>query len=140
MAPSQWRKRVGFPQHLIASMPRVSVIIPCYNRQALLPATLDSVLAQTFEDWRPMVIDDHSQDNSLAVAQSYSRKDNRIRSVKRRVSRKGGNICRNEGISLAAGEFIVFLDSDDLLSPYCLERRVADMDCRPDCGFGVYQN
>jgi len=121
------------------AMPRVSVIIPCYNRADLLPFTLDSVRAQTFGDWEAIVVDDHSQDKSLEVAQRYAREDSRIRAVKRQTDRKGGNVCRNQGIVLARGEYVVFLDSDDLLSPSCLEHRVAAMDNTPDCGFGVYQ-
>lgn len=120
-------------------MPRVSVIVPCYNREDLLRATLDSVRAQTFGDWEAIVVDDHSQDNSLEVAQRCGREDGRIRAVRRQADRKGANICRNQGLSLAGGEYVVFLDSDDLLSPGCLEHRVAEMDNAPDCGFGVYQ-
>ena len=120
-------------------MPRVSVIIPCYNREVLLCATLDSVRAQTFCDWEAIVVDDRSQDNSLGVAQRYGREDDRIRAARREADGKGANICRNQGLSLARGEYVVFLDSDDLLWPGCLEHRVADMDKARDCGFGVYQ-
>jgi glycosyltransferase involved in cell wall biosynthesis len=120
-------------------MSRVSVIIPCFNREALLCETLNSVRSQSCGDWEAIVIDDHSQDSSLQVAQGFGRKDSRIRAVRRKCHRKGGNICRNEGLSLAKGEYVIFLDSDDLLSKTCLEHRVAAMDNAPECGFGVYQ-
>ncbi len=120
-------------------MARVSVIIPCFNRETLLCATLDSVRAQTFGDWEAIVVDDHSQDNSVEVAQRYAHLDGRIRAVSRQGVRKGGSICRNQGLALAQGDYIIFLDSDDLLSRTCLEHRVAAMDNAPDCGFGVYQ-
>lgn len=120
-------------------MPRVSVIIPCYNRAVLICETIDSVRAQTFDDWEVIVVDDHSLDPSLVVAHRYARWDRRIHAVLRKGDRKGGNICRNQGFSLAKGDYIIFLDSDDLLSPTCIEQRVADMDGSPDCGFGVYQ-
>ena len=95
--------------------------------------------AQTFADWEAIVVDDHSQDNSVGVARRYAESDSRIRVVSRRSDRKGGNICRNEGLSLAQGDYVIFLDSDDLLAPFCLEHRVAAMDHAPDSGFGVYQ-
>jgi len=117
----------------------VSIIIPCYNREDLLGATLDSVLAQTFGSWEAIVVDDHSQDNSLEMAQWYGRKDSRIRAGKRQVARKGASVCRNQGLSQARGEYVIFLDSDDLLSPGCLKHRVAAMEQNPNCGFGVYQ-
>jgi glycosyltransferase involved in cell wall biosynthesis len=118
---------------------RVSIIIPCFNREVLLCATLDSVRAQTFGDWEVIVVDDHSQDHSVEVAQRYAHLDGRIRAVSRQGVRKGGNICRNQGLALAQGDYVIFLDSDDLLSRTCLEHRVAAMDNAPDCGFGVYQ-
>jgi glycosyltransferase involved in cell wall biosynthesis len=118
---------------------RVSVIIPCYNREHLLGETLDSLRRQSYPAWEAIVIDDNSQDNSIGVAQRYARMDSRIRAVPRKGDRKGGNICRNQGLVLAQGEYVIFLDSDDLLSPDCLGHRVAAMDNAPDCGFGVYQ-
>ena len=120
-------------------MPRVSVVIPCYNRAELLAETLDSVIAQTYSDWEALVLDDGSEDNSLELAQKYAAKDNRIRAWLRRGEKKGACVCRNEGLSMAAGEYVIFLDSDDLLSDTCLEHRVARMDRMPGCGYGVYQ-
>ena len=120
-------------------MPRVSVIIPSYNRSALLPETLDSLRAQTFRDWEALVVDDSSQDHSLELAQEYATKDNRIRAWLRHGEKKGACACRNQGLSAAAGEYVIFLDSDDLLLDTCLEHRVARMERMPDCGYGVYQ-
>jgi len=86
------------------------------------------------------VVDDHSQDNSLEMAQWYGRKDSRIRAGKRQVARKGASVCRNQGLSQARGEYVIFLDSDDLLSPGCLKHRVAAMEQNPNCGFGCVPN
>jgi glycosyltransferase involved in cell wall biosynthesis len=118
---------------------RVSVITPCYNRAHLLGDTLDSLRAQTYPHWEAIVVDDNSKDNSVEIAQRYALWDSRIRAFSRHSARKGGNICRNEGLSRAQGDYVIFLDSDDLLSPTCLQRRVVGMDNAPDCGFGVYQ-
>ena len=120
-------------------MPRISVIIPSYNRADLLAETLDSLIAQTYPDWEAIVVDDGSQDNSLELAQKYTATDNRIRACLRQGEKKGACVCRNQGLSTAAGEYVVFLDSDDLLFDTCLEHRVARMDRIPECGFGVYQ-
>jgi glycosyltransferase involved in cell wall biosynthesis len=117
----------------------ISVIIPCYNREDLLCATLDSLRAQTCLDWEVIIMDDHSKDKSFEVARRYSTQDARFRAFLRQGDLRGANVCRNQGLLLAKGNYIVFLDSDDLLSQTCLERRVAAMDNAPDCGFGVYQ-
>jgi glycosyltransferase involved in cell wall biosynthesis len=120
-------------------MVRVSIIIPCFNRQDLLGETLDSVRAQTYPHWEAIVVDDASQDQSLEVARQYAREDGRFQAVSRQGALRGANVCRNQGLSLAAGEFVIFLDSDDLLSTNCLENRVAALDQAPQCGFGVFQ-
>lgn len=118
---------------------RISVIIPCYNRDQLLGATLNSVRAQTYPHWEVIIVDDDSQDNSVEVARQWAMEDARFRAVSRQGEQRGANVCRNQGLRLARGEYVIFLDSDDLLSPTCLEHRVAAMDYNPDCGFGVYQ-
>lgn len=119
-------------------MLRVSVIIPCRNRADLLAETLDSLIAQTYPDWEAIVVDDGSQDNSLALAQKYAAQDNRIRAFLRQGKNKGACVCRNQGLSMAAGDYVIFLDSDDLLASTCLENRVVAMDRASHCGFGVY--
>jgi glycosyltransferase involved in cell wall biosynthesis len=120
-------------------MSRVSVIIPCFNREYLLGATLDSLRAQTFHDWEGIVVDDQSADGSVALAQRYRLEDSRIRVLSRIGSRKGANVCRNQGLAAASGAYIVFLDSDDLLSPTCLENRVPAIDNLKVDDFLVYQ-
>jgi glycosyltransferase involved in cell wall biosynthesis len=120
-------------------MLRVSVIIPSYNRADLLAETLDSLIAQTYPDREALVVDDGSQDNSLELAQKYAAKDKRIRASLWQGKRRGACVCRNQGLSMAAGEYVIFLDSDDLLSATCLEHRVTRMDGMPQCGYGAYQ-
>jgi glycosyltransferase involved in cell wall biosynthesis len=102
-------------------MPLVSIIIPVHNRQSLLPAALDSVAAQTFQDWECIVVDDHSTDGSLAVAEEYARRDGRFRGVSAPAGGRYPNAARNYGLSLARGELINFLDSDDCLTADKLE-------------------
>lgn len=96
----------------------ISIVIPLYNREALVGETLDSVLAQTYADWECVVVDDGSTDGSREVVQKYCEKDSRFKMFRRPETRvKGAATCRNVGIENSSGEFIYFLDSDDLLSP-----------------------
>lgn len=101
----------------------VSIIIPLYNKEAYIRETLDSLIDQTYEYWEAVVIDDHSTDNSAAIAQSESNKDSRIKVV-RLDENRGAQHARNVGIIQASGDLIIFLDADDLLSDEALENRV----------------
>ena len=105
---------------------KVSIIIPVYNRSELIRETLDSVLEQTYSNWQCIAVDDGSTDNSMDILAEYANKDNRFTFFQRPESRsKGANACRNIGLQNAVGDYVMFLDSDDLLSPTCLEERVA---------------
>ncbi|MBI6118550.1 glycosyltransferase family 2 protein [Salegentibacter maritimus] len=97
--------------------PLVSIIIPTYNRVHLIGETLESVLSQTYQNWECMVVDDGSTDYTDELMEFYCNKDNRIKYHHRPANRpKGANACRNYGFELSKGEFIQFLDSDDLIS------------------------
>ncbi|RDV16108.1 glycosyltransferase family 2 protein [Pontibacter diazotrophicus] len=104
---------------------KVSVVIPTFNREDLISETLDSVQSQTLPDWECLIVDDGSTDETEAIVQRYAQADPRFKYVKRPPDRsKGGNTCRNIGLELAKGEFIQFLDSDDLLAPTKFEEQV----------------
>ncbi len=104
--------------------PKISIIIPLYNRSNLILETLDSVIIQTTKNFQCIIIDDHSTDNSFALVQNYIKNDKRF-ILKKRISKiKGAPKCRNEGIDSAISNYIMFLDSDDLLDPICLEQRL----------------
>lgn len=107
--------------------PRVSVLIPCYNAGRYLAAALDSVLAQTYQDFEIIVVDDGSEDDSAAVAARYPQ----VRYFYNAHS--GISVTRNLAISKARGEIIVFLDADDLWVPEKLEKQVAYLDSHPEC-------
>jgi glycosyltransferase involved in cell wall biosynthesis len=101
--------------------PRVSVILPAYNRAQLLPRAIGSVLAQTHADFELIVVDDGSTDNTEAVVRRLA--DPRIRYLRRRNG--GPGAARNTGIATARGEFVAFQDSDDEWLPHKLERQLA---------------
>ena len=108
--------------------PLVSIIIPTYNRAHLIGETLDSVLAQTYTNWQCIVVDDGSTDNALNVYNTYKAKDMRFVFMDRHESKpKGANACRNTGLEYATGDYVVFFDSDDLMTPNHLEVKVSAM-------------
>ena len=98
---------------------KISVIIPVYNVEKYLRECLDSILAQTFQDFEIICIDDGSTDKSLEILQEYKTKDDRFVIVQQRHS--GAGSARNNGIGLAEGKYIQFLDSDDYFEPALLE-------------------
>ena len=98
---------------------RVSVIIPCYNSEKYLSACLDSVLAQTEKDIEVIVVDDGSRDGTLDIAQIYARKDARVKVLHQQNA--GVSAARNLGLKKARGEWVSFVDSDDLLTLDALE-------------------
>jgi glycosyltransferase involved in cell wall biosynthesis len=107
--------------------PSISVIVPVFNRPDLVIETIRSVQAQSLGNWELILVDDHSTDETPEVVRQLAANDDRIRFYRRQSQTKGPAACRNEGIGHATSELIVFLDSDDLLAPHCLERRVAYM-------------
>ena len=108
--------------------PLVSVITPLYNREDLVAVTIESVLKQTYPHWEHIIVDDGSTDNSTRVVQSIAASDSRIKLLVRHRKPKGAPTCRNIGIENASGKYIIFLDSDDLLQPTCLENRVQQIE------------
>lgn len=109
--------------------PRVSVVIPAYNAAATLAATLESVFAQTFEDFEVIVVDDGSSDDTAAVAASFGP---RVRCL--RVPNGGVSRARNHGIADARGEFVALLDADDLWDASKLARQFSALDADPHAG------
>ena len=98
----------------------VSIIVPCYNAAPWLPATLESALAQTWPDREVIVINDGSQDGSLAIARQFEPRGVRVIDQPNR----GAAAARNAGLRAAHGDFVQFLDADDLLAPDKVEQQV----------------
>ena len=105
----------------IVYAPLISVIIPTYNRAALLPRSINSVLSQTYKGFELIIIDDGSTDNTEDIVKGFS--DKRIRYYRQKHN-KGGPAALNVGIKLAKGELISFQDSDDEWLPEKLEKHV----------------
>lgn len=92
----------------------VSIIIPVYNVEKHLSACIDSILSQSFKDWELILIDDGSRDNSGKICDEYVDKDNRIHAF--HYNNGGASEARNRGIKEAKGEYITFIDSDDIVN------------------------
>lgn len=107
------------------SQPRVSVVIPTYNRGHCILNAIDSVLEQSFDDLEIVVVDDCSTDNTKEVLQALS--DPRVRYLRHANNRKG-SAARNTGIQAAKGELIAFLDSDDIWLPGKLDKQVNEFE------------
>ncbi|TBV25501.1 hypothetical protein DMZ43_11180 [Meridianimaribacter sp. CL38] len=105
--------------------PLVSIIIPTYNRAHLIGETLDSVLAQTYSHWECIVVDDGSTDGTAALLDTYCAKDPRIQYYQRPEDRpKGANACRNYGFEVSTGDYVNWLDSDDVFAPNKIETQL----------------
>ncbi|MGD1919378.1 MAG: glycosyltransferase family 2 protein [Pleurocapsa sp.] len=97
----------------ISQQPLVSVVIPTYNRGDLILRAINSVCSQSYKNWEIIVVDDNSQDNTAEVVQEIIDRDRPIRYY-RHSTNLGGSTARNTGIKQARGEYIAFLDSDDV--------------------------
>lgn len=111
-------------------MPKVSVIIPAYNAMTYLPETVESALNQTFTDFELLIINDGSSDNIVEWTAQLT--DGRVRLISQ--VNQGTAAARNTGIINAKGEYIAFLDADDLWEPTKLEKQVHCLDHNPSVG------
>lgn len=111
-------------------MPAISIIIPAYNAEKYIEKCIHSIIGQSYSDFEAIIVDDGSTDHTVKIISMWSSRDARIRLVKN--SRKGVSSARNCGIAEARARFITFLDSDDCLSPVCLETMLL-MQRKHDC-------
>lgn len=104
---------------------KISIIIPTFNRAHLIGETLDSIIVQTYTNWECIIVDDGSCDNTDELIDAYQKRDTRIKYHHRPNNKpKGANSCRNIGLSESKGDYIIFFDSDDLMTPDHIEIKV----------------
>ncbi len=111
------------------ALPKVSVIIPCYNVEKYLRECLDSVINQTLKEIEIICVDDGSTDSTLQILEEYANKDSRIKILRQQNQFAG--VARNNGMKIARGKYLSFLDSDDFFEPTMFEkmvRRAEDVD------------
>jgi glycosyltransferase involved in cell wall biosynthesis len=111
----------------------VSIILCTYNRAALLPDAIRSVLRQTVQEWELIIVDDGSTDGTRDLVRKFQRKDNRI--LYQFQTNKGLAKARNAGIRNSSGNFLCFVDSDDELKPEHLALRLRYLSRRPEVDF-----
>ena len=114
-------------------MPVVSVIMPVYNGEKYVAEAIESILTQTFTDFEFIIVDDCSQDGSVEIIRDYAKRDGRIRFL-RQERNMGVSLARNRGIEAAAGEYIAFMDSDDISLPTRLEQQCRFLQEHPEIG------
>ncbi len=119
---------------MITSFPKVSIIMPTYNRANYIDETIESVCNQTYDNWELIIVDDGSEDNTGEIVSQL--KDERIKFYKAGRIAINGKI-KNIGIEKANGELIAFIDSDDLWAETKLEKQVAALQEYPEAGFSL---
>jgi len=117
--------------NLLMANPIVSIVLPTFNRMEFLPATIESVLAQTMTDWELIIADDGSDRDTRSYLDSLTSHP-RVRLLRLEHSGNPGT-ARNAGIAAARGTLLAFLDSDDLWAPTKLERQLAALRANPEC-------
>ena len=117
-------------------MPTVSIIVPVYKSEQFINRCIDSILQQTYRDYELLLIDDGSPDNSGKICDEYAKADSRIKVIHQK--NQGASAARNRGITEATGKFLMFCDSDDLVSPMWIERLIVCIDDESTLAIGAY--
>lgn len=115
----------------------ISVIVPNYNAEEYIGDFIENMIFQTYKDWELIIVDDCSTDKSPQIIEDYVARDSRIKMLVRTDGENGACQRRNQGFEAAIGEFVCFLDSDDLLPPDTLEIRVNELQQNPELDFVV---
>ena len=97
----------------------ISVVIPLYNKEEQIADTLQSIFAQTFQDFEIVIVDDGSTDNCPAICDRYAAENDRVKFVHRKNG--GLSAARNTGVKACDGDYVGFIDSDDYISPVFYE-------------------
>ncbi len=113
-----------------AKLPQISVVLGTFNRADLLPTCIDSIVAQTYDGWELLVVDDGSTDDVYGVVEPYIKNGRPLRYV--RHSKRGHCYTKNVGIQLSCGEWVTFMDSDDRYLPEHLSSRLQWVGDHPD--------
>ncbi|HBH23389.1 MAG TPA: hypothetical protein DDY13_08190 [Cytophagales bacterium] len=117
----------------------ISIITPAFNRAHFLSELKNSILDQSNPNWEWLIIDDNSSDESIEIINRFCKEDNRIRLIHRDRKPKGANTCRNIGIEKANGDYLVFVDSDDLLLSNCVEQRLLAFEHNSKVDYHIFQ-
>lgn len=117
---------------------QLSIIMPVYNKKELVKDMIDSIVANDFDDYELIVIDDGSTTETLDFLKEKESRIRQMKVISRREQPKGPQTCRNLGLEIAVGKYVVFFDSDDFVAQTCLRTRVEQMESHPDTDFMVF--
>lgn len=117
---------------------KVSIITPSFNRANIIHETAESIFRQSNPDWEWVIVDDGSTDDSWEVINKFATKDSRVKVYQRDREPKGACTCRNIAVTKSSGEFLIFLDTDDLLASFCLEQRLEAFKSNPTMDFIIF--
>jgi len=118
------------------NIPLVSVLMTSYNREKYIGEAIESVLAQSYENFELIIVDDCSSDKTVAISRQYELKDNRVKVFLNEVN-LGDYPNRNKAASLAKGKYLKYVDADDFIYPWGLEILVNSMEQFPEAGWGL---
>ena len=111
-----------------AMNPLVSIIMPVYNAAFFLEETLQSVALQTYTNWQLVIVDDGSADASPDLCKKFALEyEGKCLLLQSKKNQSGAGASRNIGLELCTAEYVIFLDSDDTLAPYCLQQRIDNL-------------
>lgn len=117
---------------------QLTIVMPFFNRGNLVGEMIESILKNGFQDYELLAVDDGSSPETVSYINSLAEKDSRIRIITRNELPKGAPTCRNIGLREAKGEYIIFFDSDDYITPSCLQTRIDTIKRQPDMDFIVF--
>ena len=115
----------------------VSVIIPVYNTEQFLPASLESVLEQSYDNLQIIIIDDGSTDSSADICKYYEQRDSRIQYINQKNA--GASSARNQGLDVSIGEYVLFVDCDDWIDPGMISMMIRMADTNPEADIIQFQ-
>jgi glycosyltransferase involved in cell wall biosynthesis len=109
--------------------PKISIVIPLHNKGDFIAQAIESVMKQTLAAWEMIIVDNYSSDNGPNIACSFAERDSRMQLLKAPLEIRGPGAARNYGLERASGEWILFLDADDLIESNHLESLLAKAEC-----------
>ena len=123
---------------MIPPLPQISIVMPVFNHADLVIEMMASIRANTFAEWELIAIDDGSAESDFQTIMAYAAQDERIHYQRRNREPKGAPACRNIGFEMAHGQYVIFWDSDDWVTPDCLRERFAAIEKHPQLDFMVF--
>ncbi|MDK2811757.1 MAG: hypothetical protein PWR27_2466 [Petroclostridium sp.] len=119
--------------------PLVSLVVPIYNGEKDAVNLMKCMQGQTYDQWEMIFVDDQSTDNTLAIITDFLKKESRVKVISRDREPKGSATCRNIGLEIAQGKYLINIDADDLVSNHFIEDRVIFMEHNKDCDYATFK-